>query len=179
MSKKLSLLSVLIVVVTLGFLSGLLSFHGLCGWKAVGLNPYKGKEWPCKCFGIKQGIGNSYEEVTVCTGINLSYNILNNFIKSNSQVPVYSGERLYLLEVTSVTGPILSKQSILPNTSIDVLSTEGSLIKRGTTDIDGKVSFFLPKGDYKINPSGGYTGMQEIFLETDTSIELRLLPILN
>jgi len=159
--------------------SGIFSFHGLCGCRAVGLNQQKSKGWPCKCIGVQQEIGNSYEETTFCTGINLSYNILNNSFKSNSQVPVYSRKPLYMLEVTSLTIPISSEQSVLSNISIDVLSTEGVLVKSGITSVDGKVNFILPKGDYKVKSSGGYTGTKEVSLDSDTSIELRLLPISN
>lgn len=92
MNKKLvTILTIFSTLILFLLVSGLLSANKICGFEYGHLakeTNKTGKEWSCKCIGIKKEISSSYTMENYCTGINLSNNKLNHYLYNNQQYPV-------------------------------------------------------------------------------------------
>lgn len=78
--KKLFLI---IIIVSILFLTKIITINGNCGYNLGHMAKVKGataNEWSCRCLGIKGGTLTSYAERWTCTGINLSENVFTNFM---------------------------------------------------------------------------------------------------
>ena len=87
--KKIVVVIILVIVGLALYISGLLSFQGLCGFKPGHMSG-PGKELECRCVGKVEGVVTSYNEMEYCTGLNFSYNhLLNLYVNSSIQSPIY------------------------------------------------------------------------------------------
>lgn len=188
MPKKRVLIIAVVFVFLAGFgiWSGLLTFRGICGWKATEFARESaqeqgniiGKSWPCVCLGISTPISNSYEQVTYCTGINLSYNRFLNlpFFKSR-KTPIYTDKEQWTLQIQVVELAVSNEGKPVTGATVGVYDNSGNVVKQASLDSNGRAVFLLPENDYMISMKSGYSGQKELTLDTNRSVKLRVLSV--
>jgi hypothetical protein len=93
--KKVTLIIIGLIIIffTFSYLTGLISFQGLCGFQP-GYLAKPGKEWSCTCIGRVDSVSTSYSEEQYCTGLNISYNSLLPLLYKEGQYPIFKPRSL-------------------------------------------------------------------------------------
>ncbi len=73
----------------------------------------------------------------------------------------------------------LLDQSVVTGATVEVVSSNGRVVRRHSLDAEGITIFELSPGTYVVRMASGYTGQAEIDLQFEKEVILRVIPVLR